>query len=313
MLFTERKANNIDRVHQSYIFGSVESSIMPVYYILEPTNRCNYACGICPNRLYTEDEKGFMPIELFERIINQIKDYAEVIQLYWVGEPLLHPEISKMIALCKRHTSAKIMISTNGSLLSEDVILNLISNRLDKLIVSMDAAESEEIYRMIRINGDLLTLNGNVMALLNHASELDITLQFILTNTNETEKEKFIKKWDKRGVKISIQCLYTWANQLSELRDESFYLSPMVGTTQTACSDLWYKMPIHWNGKVSRCFFDWSFNNTIGDANTQSIAEIWNSDKLRQLRYQHYNKIFDCLCGQCDAWAVESEYETLFD
>ena len=64
------KKNNIknsELLHRSYIDCECDSSIMPSYYIIEPTNHCNYSCPICPNRLYANDEKGYMSYEMIEK------------------------------------------------------------------------------------------------------------------------------------------------------------------------------------------------------------------------------------------------------
>lgn len=312
------KRNNIinsERLHRCYTSDICIDCgfIMPSFYIIEPTNYCNYSCPICPNRLYQDNEKGYMSYELFEKIVLQIKDFADVIQLYWVGEPLLHPKIFDMIAYCKMNSRAKIILSTNGSLLTEDNCKKLINSGLDKLIISMDAADSNEVYNAIRTCGDINRLNANVTHLITYANHLDITLQFILTNVNKTEKENFIEKWAPYKVKVCIHCLYTWANQLPELNGFSSYLSPMIGQERVPCADLWYKIAVHWNGDVSRCCFDWSFKNVIGNLKEQNIQDIWNSSIVQSLRGEQKKLNFDALCKCCDAWATEQEYEYLFE
>lgn len=305
---------NFALIQEAY-YGNVAHNIMPAFYVIEPTNLCNYSCPMCPNKFYKKDEKGILKRDLFVRVIAQIREYADVIQLYWVGEPLLADDIFWMIKYCKKNTTAKIMISTNGSLLSREKAEALVKSGLDKLIVSMDAAESDSIYKQMRTNGNIDTLNSNVNHLLSLTSQLDITLQFILTKVNEFEKEKFIKQWQDKGVKLSIQCLYTWADQMPELKNFSNLLSPMIGEKRVPCADLWYKMVMHWNGDVAVCCFDWSFENTIGNVNSESVQEIWNGAKIKALRKLHYQGQTDLLklCKNCDAWATEFEYENLFD
>lgn len=285
----------------------------PIYFIIEPTNYCNYKCSICPNQYYANEEKGYMSIDLFDKILEQIKNVAEVIQLYWLGEPLLHPGIFDMIRMCKEKTNAKIMISTNGSLLSDDVVKKLVNSGLDKLIVSMDAASSNSIYQSMRCGGDLETINFNVSNLIKYSSNIDITLQFILTFANKCEKDSFVSKWANKGVKVSIQCLYTWANQMPELNSMSDFLSPMRNVKRVPCADLWYKMAIHWNGMVSRCCFDWSFKSIVGNVSEQEVFSVWNSSEMQKLRIQQTNERYQGICCNCDAWASEEEYETLFD
>lgn len=300
------------KLHEDYKSDTKEK-LMPIYYIIEPTNFCNYACTICPNKFYRPEEKGFMEWNLFKKIVLQIKDYAQVIQLYWLGEPLLHSNLCRMIAFCKDNTTAKVMLSTNGSLLDEEYVVNLVNSGLDKLIVSMDAAESQSIYDAIRKNGNLKTLNNNVSNLLKYSSCIDITLQFILTFANKEEKNIFLSNWSDKNIKISVQCLYTWAGQMPELANMSDHLSSMIGQKRDKCADLWYKMAIHWNGKVSLCCFDWSFDNVVGDLTEESVCDVWNSNEINAIRNMHRAFKFEKICEKCDAWALENEYETLFD
>ena len=305
--------DNFSRILTAYNSNADSQSIsfMPSLYIIEPTNYCNLSCPICPNSKYLNSEKGFMNIDLYKRIIHQISEYADLIQLFWVGEPLLNNDLAQMISIAKANTSAKISISTNGILISSESIQRLIDAGLDEIIVSMDAASSNEVYNSVRKNGDLITLNNNVKGIIDYSEKISIILKFIITNTNRIELDEFIEKWKPYNVSVKINCLYTWANQMPELRSYSDYLSPVENISRVPCSDLWYKIPIHWNGDVSLCCFDWSFNHCVGNIASQSVFDIWNSAKMVEIRKAHKMHDFISLCKNCDAWATPSEYEEL--
>lgn len=64
----------------------IKSLLEPKYYIIEPTNVCNYKCSICSNRLYSKEEQGYMDWALFVRLLSQINDCAQVIQLNLVRD-----------------------------------------------------------------------------------------------------------------------------------------------------------------------------------------------------------------------------------
>ena len=92
----------------------MSSILLPPYYVIEPTDICNFRCSICPHsQEWNNTQHGIMDLSLFKRIVSQIADSACVIQLYWMGEPLLNPNIIEMIAFCKQTTKAKVIISTN--------------------------------------------------------------------------------------------------------------------------------------------------------------------------------------------------------
>lgn len=287
---------------------------LPSYYIVEPTNVCNFRCPICPNSL-TENRaaSGMMSLDLFDSILNQISDKAKVIQLYWMGEPLLNENIYHMIKDCKCRTQAKVMISTNGSLLSSEVTKRLVDCGLDEIIVSMDACESQEIYGKIRVGGDIEILNENIEYLILNKGNMSVVLQFIDLYSNQSEKEKFISKWNAFDCKIEISCLYTWANQIPSLNLASDNLSPVLKKKRVPCADLWNKIAIHWDGHISACCFDYANKLILGDCSNTSLAAIWNSDFANKLREQHLQgKYLLKPCSCCDAWAEPDEYEEMY-
>lgn len=291
-----------------------EETIIPPYYIIEPTNFCNFSCPICPNRKYAREDKGYMSWELFIKIIEDIREYANVIQLYWMGEPLLHKQIFQMIDYCKENTHAKVMMSTNGSLLSRSVTDRLLATKIDEIIISMDAYDSQEIYSKIRTGGNLSKLNENVEYLLKVNRDANIVLQFIDMYINKGEKESFVNKWSRYNCIVNVQCIYSWANQFPSLNLTSDNTSPVKYKKRVPCEDLWKKVSIRWDGTLALCCFDWSSKVEIGNINSTPLLELWNSSQISKLREYHLagNYVKIPICAECDSWAEPEEYADLF-
>ena len=287
---------------------------LPKYYILDTTNHCNFRCPICPNENIKDSNKGMMSFDLFLHILDQIKDIAVVIQLYWMGEPLLNSYIYKMISYCKKNTNAKIMISTNGSLLNEKTINALKQSGLDEIIISVDACDSQEIYEAIRCGGSISRLNSNIRMLLNNKGNINVVLQFINMYVNEGEKKGFIKQWEKEDCTISIIRLYSWADQLTGLSLASTCFRNNWQRPRIPCADLWNKMAIHWDGIVSACCFDWDSKLALGDSNNTMLVDIWNGAEASIIRELHTSQRYSDLqlCNRCDSWAEPDEYIELF-
>ena len=71
-------------------------------------------------------------------------------------------------------------------------------------------------------------------------------------------------------------------------------------------------MCIHYNGKVALCCFDFNTKVEFGDANHTKLSQIWNNDIINHIRNEQMNGRFNMpLCENCDAWAIESEYDEL--
>lgn len=306
------KLSNLDAINSCFNEGIIKN-IMPAYYIIEPTNYCNYKCIMCPNKNYQKTQKGHMNIGLFKKIVDEVKKYAFFIQLYWMGEPFLSPILFEMIAYISANSKAKIIISTNGSLLDSDLIDKITYSNIYKLIISLDAAKSQSIYEQIRVGCDLATVNKNIALLLEKNSNIKIDLQFIDFNINKSEREEFNQMWSNKKCRLVYSWLNTWANQFEELKTETYYGSPNSLIQRMPCSDLWYKMSIHWNGEVSICCYDWDFQITFGNLNKESVKAIWNSELITQYRNFHKKNLFSkiSLCSSCDEWATIEEYNDI--
>lgn len=84
-------------------------------FYIEITNVCNLRCDFCPE---TKRVPEFMTIEIFNKILEQIKPYTDYIYFHVKGEPLLHPEIDKFLDL-SYEKGFMVNITTNGTLIKE--------------------------------------------------------------------------------------------------------------------------------------------------------------------------------------------------
>lgn len=83
-------------------------------FYIEITNVCNLKCDFCPQ---TCRKPEFMNADFFCRILDQIKGYTEYIYFHVKGEPLLHPEIDKLLDISYER-GFKVNLTTNGTLIN---------------------------------------------------------------------------------------------------------------------------------------------------------------------------------------------------
>lgn len=82
---------------------------------IEITNVCNLSCSFCPG---TRREPAFMSAADFERILHSLEGHTRYIYLHVMGEPLLHPDLSRFLDI-SHALGFKVNITTNGTLISE--------------------------------------------------------------------------------------------------------------------------------------------------------------------------------------------------
>lgn len=104
---------------------------------LEITNVCNLNCSFCHG---TGRERGFISVEAFRELAKKLRPHTDYLYLHLMGEPLLHPHLGELLAICGElgfHT----VVTTNGVLLPEQAAVLLGAEALYKVSVSLHSFE----------------------------------------------------------------------------------------------------------------------------------------------------------------------------
>lgn len=103
---------------------------------VEITNICNRSCSFCPG---TKRHSRMIELSEFRHIADEVKKVTDYVYLHVMGEPLLHPELDKIIETAAS-CGLKCAITTNGTLLPE-VCDTLIRSPLYKISISLHSFE----------------------------------------------------------------------------------------------------------------------------------------------------------------------------
>ena len=88
--------------------------------VLEITDKCNLNCAHCMNR---PDSKAIeVDTESISQVLSKLADYGTKKIYVSGGEPLVHSSIESIIDLTKDYTSIDFIITTNGLLLTPEII-----------------------------------------------------------------------------------------------------------------------------------------------------------------------------------------------
>lgn len=286
----------------SYLNRDLILSQSPKYLVLELTNICNLSCIMCPYPKMKRD-KGFMDFNLYKKIIDNSIGKVEFIYLHFFGEPFLHKDIFKYIEYASS-SGITLALSTNATIFNDELIDKILNSSLDFMILSLDSI-NKETYEKIRVGGKFEKTYSNIINILEkHKSNnrLNIVLQMVKMNLNKQEEEEFVKRFkvfNQRGFNLTIKGVGNYAGEIK--RDD-------VSNTQTlslnnrVCYEPWRGFTIGWDGKVVPCCNDFNYSYILGDLNTSSIDEIWNSDEMMNFRKKQIdNRQKDIkLCKNCD-------------
>lgn len=103
---------------------------------VEVTTRCNAACVYCPRTAYRDAwQDRFLPLEDFRVLLPALRK-TRLLHLQGWGEPFLHPDFFKIIALAK-DAGCRVSTTTNGMLLDEAKLRLLVDSGIDIIAFSL--------------------------------------------------------------------------------------------------------------------------------------------------------------------------------
>lgn len=243
-----------------------------------------------------------MPLELFQKLCDEMGDYLYKISLYITGEPLLNNKIYDMIAYATKRRIGTV-ISTNFHAFNEEKAERMIAAGLSHIIVCLDGV-SQEVYQKYRVGGKVDRVLKNLDILTRKKKEMGSRLPFIEIQAirfehNERElpqiqdivkkfkADRFTIREDFRKHKPADRnrtCFWLWFTSLVTEK----------GVVVPCCASAWWKTP----------------KKEFGNVETGSFADIWNGKRYRDARevfYGRAEKGVDSLCSECDIFRRPKE------
>lgn len=271
---------------------------------VEVTNYCNQRCVLCPRQEFTRP-LGFMDRALFERIARECAQHATRLWLHFLGEPLLHRDLVRMIAFAKRAGVGEVGLSTNALSLHGRLADALLQSGLDRLECSMDADDAAQ-YVAMRGRDHFERVSRNVRAFLARKRELGAerpvtSIQFMRTRELLASLERVTGAW---------RPLLGPRDFVMTIEPASFGGAIPVGGALPAerapCRWLYASLMILQDGTVTMCGADWDAHAPLGNVRDQTIADIWHGAELARRRRAHEDGRFADVgpCATCNDWRL---------
>jgi len=259
---------------------------------VETTNHCQADCSFCP-RSTIGRAKGFMKQDLFEKVVAEcVEGGCRLMHLHGFGEPLLDKQLPERIKLCKRAGIPRVKIFTNGDLLKGELAQRLLESGVDEIKISIDGADSKE-FNLLRVGLDHGKVLENVKAFRKLRDAVGLKKPTIVAATCQTSNREQTENMLAGVVDhIDFTNIHNWGGAMGQLTRQRL---------RKPCDRLWRTFTVLANGDASLCCLDYSGKEILGDVNQQTIAEIWNNQRYRELRQLHRESRQDQipLCSNC--------------
>lgn len=310
-----RKINR--RLNQLEIFlGRKRLISRPRYAQIEPTNRCNQRCIMCPRNDKLDVPIGDLNFSTFKKILGQLP-FIQSLLLNGLGEPLINKELPKMIKYANSR-GVNVSINSNCALIDKSLAEGLVDSGLRLLKISMDSTDPK-VYQSIRraplepvIKGienlvkarkkkksyyPQLWFNSIIMKQ-NYKELLDILylaeklgVDFVrfkpvdVFDVYEDEKlkisnkqlEKTLREIVKKAKNIKVK--HNIQDILDDIKKGTYYRPKGI-----PCYLPWSEVYIQYYGGIRLCCDFYSKKHDIGNMLEENFSKIWNGEKMQTIR-----------------------------
>lgn len=268
---------------------------------VEITNICNKKCKFCSPLLRP---LKYMSIEEFEYILKEIKEYTDYIYLHVKGEPLLHPNLDKILKLSETY-NIKVNITTNGTLLLEKIDIILKYKCVRQINISLHSFDKKDNKKYIEnilkatkkilfnspiyVNYRFWTLENNTLTKEMQNMIIKIINYFSLSNDlmNQITRNSNIKL--KENLFLNKFGLFDWPSLNNSF--VSYY-----GT----CNGSKDHLAILSDGTVIPCCLDSDGIINLGNIYKTKLKNILQSEKFIEFNSNLKNNKLICeLCQKC--------------
>ncbi len=308
---------------------------LPIYRInIDTSNTCNLRCVMCYMSLEETHQlkSQIMPLDLFESIAQQTFRNTQFLELSCGFEPFMNKKFLDYARIARKLCRGHISICTNGLLMKDQTIHEILSEQLlDEIIISMDGM-TESTYNAIRMNGNF----SNLLSVLDSLKKQRegrlkkpiVRINYTMMRNNIEELVNvydFMKKYDidvlqLRHAKLTIPFAHLYGDSLffhQELYDsvittvkkqfahdksKTLIYPPLFSESNNKtsvankknCAYAFFNFIISSNGDVNMC----SIGN-IGNFHQRSFQEMLASQAVKQIHHQLLKGDYQELCKDC--------------
>jgi MoaA/NifB/PqqE/SkfB family radical SAM enzyme len=304
---TPRKLANLVIACAQFVLKSERPRAWPVIVKVDITPLCNLRCTVCVHATPSEasspelrrqsfDRRQLMSVEQFRRIVNEISGKSIAISMYYLGDPLMHPDLDRLCATAWKG-DLNTHVSTNFSLsLSDERIRRLVESGLTHLTVCVDGLR-QELYERTRVGGRIDLVLNNLERLMAcrrrlHRAYPKVEVQYILFRHNLNDLEQAKAQFEALGIDQFTTFWGDLGNYTDSVPGRFTVLEPKDNFVLPRCFWPHFMLQIKYDGDVIPCcsyrqglqYTDSDDKRVVGNVFRDGVWKVWDSREYRRLR-----------------------------
>jgi len=274
----------------------------PLCIDIETSNVCNIKCiqpvcgNNCPAGQKEPEDKNsaehLMKFDMFKKIIDEgVDNKLCSVKLSFRGEPLLNPEIDRMVAYARQKGILDIYFQTNGTLLDENMAKRLINAGLPRITINVTGYK-KNLYEKVHGGTVFEDVVNNIEGLKALKEKLStshpvVRVQTMLIPELKETLDEYRLFWAGRSDEV------TYIDCCSSVGEVTVF--------PWACPKPWQRMTITWDGKILLCNYGFSEDMVLENIGDSNIKTIWQGKEFHKLREKHKKGVGHeiAMCAKC--------------
>lgn len=255
----------------------------PLLVDLELSSVCNLRCPMC----YTISadfrkhvDAKVMDYGLFTRIIDEIGGKVPALRLSLRGESTVHPQFVDCVRYAKGHGIKEVSTLTHGGRLTLAFFQQIQEAGIDWITVSIDGLG--ETYERIRKPIKFAEIVQKLADIKRYKEERGlrrpvIKVQGIWPAIQESGAQKYYDTFAPIVDLVAFNPLIDYLFQDTDIE----YLENF------SCPQQYQRLVIGADGLVMKCSNDEENREIVGNANEETVHQIWHGERLHRVRELH--------------------------
>lgn len=284
--------------------------------LVELTTFCNFHCSFCPSDSMKRVRKH-MPRELWQKVLTELseKKMTKKVFFHLVGEPLLHPDIFEAITFAN-NKGLSVSLYTNGAMLKSEQatqVLDVLRN--GGIVVSLQELDGSSF---VKRSGGALSwerytnqLRDFIIKAASHPNHPQVQIHYLadiqshswhIGRTLHLQKllQRMYDQWrqllnisNRRRINIlNPGLLYPLSDNISFFVKhrgnwDNMHIPPdytVIPRDKGVCEMMKSMFAVLSNGICTYCCCDYEGELSLGNAENQSLEEIYYSEKATAMR-----------------------------
>ena len=302
----------------------------PLFLQIEPTILCNLECAFCINPFLARARTS-LSLEKFQKILAQVPSVSKI-SLVGIGESFMNKELWQIVRFAKAQ-DIEVGTTSNGTILNQRILNEILESGLDWLNFSLDGA-TKETYEQMRpgaIFEQVLSNIKQVVESIQGREKPNLAVWFLANQSNIAELPKMVPLVRDLGISaLHTQGVHYWGHpdwhegaqeantipELSGILRQTKDLAQQAGISfqwvnfpdeaaSRSCKWPWKGAYLTADGYVTPCCENGSDPKRIsfGNVFTQPFSEIWNSETYQQFRQElRAQNSRPTICADCPSY-----------